>query len=905
MDVSNWNTIFKDLSGGHDPWPWQSRLGDMLADGRWPDTITVPTGAGKTAIITLWLSALVDQVMRSGAPRLPRRLVYVVHSRTIVDQATTEARQLLERLTMASEGTALRTAVLALRSMRTFQDVDGDAPILVRTLRGELARDDSWAEDPTAATIIIGTVDLIGSRLLFSGYGDGPYFRPHYAGLLGVDTLIVHDEAHLTPHFTALLRRISEIQNEASAKSGLPRMGVVTLSATPANVNTTLSGDLPMGTSLNLDSEDLRHEELSKRLTASKSVLFIQVGRERESRLRAFVEQALTFEDRRRPVLLYVSSAKDAQDVARRLRNALRKSDRVRLLTGAMRGIERDDLATDDVFTQFLAGKHLPDGPQQTVYLVSTSAGEVGLDLDAADAIMDLMPPEDLWKRLGPTFDMMQRIVQRFGRVNRSGTWEDSRIILLHTHAAATAETPMPSARAELYEWQESQILRLLGELRSVNGEVDASVIRLSRLMSENGLGLTRSLPFSLPLQPWMFDGLAATSSARHKHSPSHWSRPVALYLHGPEPADPPTVSLIWRSEWPALIREVSRPTHVDFTELVSSAVASEVVKVPVWDTPDLFLKLSELGKPPHIRKGTSIVCVVSPDGSAKARDLAGMVEAVKRDVTAFQNCVIILDPELGGLDEHGVLDPSVTTAVDKTIRGDPVFIVRFEGDSWTCRDCLSAETLPNTWATEKEVISSIGDHYDPVAVETDEDGDVVKFLVRAKVQHDNASHRAYREQTLVDHRMTTRSAAVKLCAHLALPAEVAKAIVLAAEHHDDGKTASIWQDAARPANGTYEQAMAKTPILRPERLQNYRHELGSVVGSDESALVRHLIAAHHRHGRPGFPAKAALLDQKRDYESAGRDLALGHVQGNVDFGYWGLAYLEALVRVSDHHGEG
>jgi hypothetical protein len=41
---------------------------------------------------------------------------------------------------------------------------------------------------------------MIGSRLLFSGYGAGTsYRRAQGTGLIGYNSLIVHDEAHLSP----------------------------------------------------------------------------------------------------------------------------------------------------------------------------------------------------------------------------------------------------------------------------------------------------------------------------------------------------------------------------------------------------------------------------------------------------------------------------------------------------------------------------------------------------------------------------------------------------------------------------------------------------------------------------------------------------------------------------------
>jgi len=49
---------------------------------------------------------------------------------------------------------------------------------------------------------------MVSSRLLFGGYGDGPYSRALHAGLLGNDALVVFDECHLVPAFATLLDNI-------------------------------------------------------------------------------------------------------------------------------------------------------------------------------------------------------------------------------------------------------------------------------------------------------------------------------------------------------------------------------------------------------------------------------------------------------------------------------------------------------------------------------------------------------------------------------------------------------------------------------------------------------------------------------------------------------------------------
>ena len=49
---------------------------------------------------------------------------------------------------------------------------DNDA-IGVSTLRGQFADNAEWRNDPARPAIITGTVDMVGSRLLFSGLAAG------------------------------------------------------------------------------------------------------------------------------------------------------------------------------------------------------------------------------------------------------------------------------------------------------------------------------------------------------------------------------------------------------------------------------------------------------------------------------------------------------------------------------------------------------------------------------------------------------------------------------------------------------------------------------------------------------------------------------------------------------------
>jgi CRISPR-associated helicase Cas3 len=104
----------------------------------------------------------------------------------------------------------------------------------------------------------------------------------------------------------------------------------------------------------------------------------------------------------------YVRSPTDAQRVARELGKRA-SPGQVTMLTGTMRGHERDELVANPVFKRFLASQASRDMPIPTVYLVSTSAGEVGVDLDADAGLLDLVP--------------LDAMVQRLGRVNRTGAF--------------------------------------------------------------------------------------------------------------------------------------------------------------------------------------------------------------------------------------------------------------------------------------------------------------------------------------------------------------------------------------------------------------------------------------------------------------------------------------------------
>ena len=175
---------------GSPPFPWQEELLARFMKGKIERSLDIPTGLGKTAVIAIWL------VARATGASMPRRLVYVVDRRAVVDQASHVA-------------TGLRKKVDDDRNLQRSLGL-GARSLPISTLRGKHVDNKQWLEDPASPAIIVGTVDMIGSRLLFEGYGTSRKMRPYHAGLLGADSLLILDEAHLVPPFEKLIESIAE-----------------------------------------------------------------------------------------------------------------------------------------------------------------------------------------------------------------------------------------------------------------------------------------------------------------------------------------------------------------------------------------------------------------------------------------------------------------------------------------------------------------------------------------------------------------------------------------------------------------------------------------------------------------------------------------------------------------------
>jgi CRISPR-associated endonuclease/helicase Cas3 len=339
---------------GHVPHGYQARI----ALGGLPAVVQAPTGTGKTGVILAWLWRRLYGPDRSG---VPRRLVYALPQRSLVEQVAGEAEDWLANLGLADE-VALHVVM-------------GGA--------GKSQR--QWRLDMHRPAIVVGTVDSLVSKALNRGYGIGRATFPIDFALVTNGAHWVIDEIQLCPESTTTLRQLAAFTRTLGTAEpfGLTCMSATVPEGLLETVDNPVAGDV-----LGILPEE-RTGELALRLAAARTI------RRLSAEPGDYAAIAAAARERHRAgtlTLVVLNTVESARTVFRDLRSG---PSGCTLLHSRFRAVEREQLMSE------ITGQ-----PADRI-VVATQVVEAGIDLNASVLITEAAP----WPSL----------VQRAGRCNRTG----------------------------------------------------------------------------------------------------------------------------------------------------------------------------------------------------------------------------------------------------------------------------------------------------------------------------------------------------------------------------------------------------------------------------------------------------------------------------------------------------
>jgi CRISPR-associated endonuclease/helicase Cas3 len=390
----------------------------QLALEPWPEMLDIPTGLGKTAAVTAaWLYRRL-----AGDQATPRRLIWCLPMRVLVEQIRDNVESWLTR------GKPL------------FEEQGLVAPRAYVLMGAET--EDDWVARPEDPAILIGTQDMLLSRALMRGYGASRYRWPIDFALLHNDALWVLDEVQLMGSGLTTSAQLEGFRRNASMPVALPSRTLWCSATLRTDWLDTVDfrPHLPRCRVLSLPDADRQDPQVVKRLAASKRLVQARARLTalRKSDLKGFTDELCdeiaAAHTGDAPTLVILNRVGRAQEVYGGLRKRLgsaRAGTDLLLVHSRFRGAERARLnmrlraieAHDDVI------------------VVATQAVEAGVDLTSRRLFTELAP----WASL----------VQRFGRCNRGGEYEDAVVHWIDIDAAADAELARPYAAEALHDARE------------------------------------------------------------------------------------------------------------------------------------------------------------------------------------------------------------------------------------------------------------------------------------------------------------------------------------------------------------------------------------------------------------------------------------------------------------------
>lgn len=963
LSTEDFPAFFKAVHDA-EPYLWQRRLLDEVVQSGWPATIAAPTGAGKTAVLDVALFHLALEAAYGETRKAPLRIVFAVDRRVIVDQAHDRAMLIQSRI-KTSDNAVIQKVRAALSSLSR------DQPLHVEQLRGGMPREDDWVRNPSQPTIMCATVDQLGSRLLFRGYGVSRRMAPVHAGLLGEDALILLDEAHLARAFEDTLQGVARWRR--SRKTHLPeRWEVSSLTATPQSNKPSFS----------LQENERAEGDIAKRLDGPQAdkpfkparLVLSPVSSGTGDHAEELAEKAkILAKETAHPApvtAVIVNRVALARRVFDLLRRDMGEECDVILLTGRVRPVERDELIRKYRY-------RLENGSEERMakplFVVATQCIEAGADFDF-DALVTQIAPLDALR-------------QRFGRLNRRGG-------KMHTPAIIIAAKDEVSARANdvvyedrakrTWEWLNAHAVKAASK-----GEADwldfgpsrlDAVIDGDRDEANNCLSVGRDAPV---LRRADVEAFSVTSP------PPYPDPHLPLFLHGDLRVES-DVSIIWRGD----IEDIwSDEVALKEVLYFMPPKSGEALAVPLWQVRRWLA--GEVGQ------ADDIADLPAPAPEEKFLEDEKLVlrwRGPEDDETGLvygsslrPGDTIVVPSSYGGCDNFGWAPRNKEDVIDiadlaaapyegrrAALRLHPAFWDSEASDDMTweefvasldhdgkARDlvedackALGDDEEPSFRASLKKRLEAFSGAknlqvlapYRKADQEEDPKRGIVLFApkgigvaaagIAGEAVTDGDDEGSFRSSALSldQHRKDVEEKACAFAKAVGLPLALVKTLALAGRLHDDGKADPRFQFYLGGGR-TPDEPLAKSDRLRafsekelrrlsdlPER---WRHEALSVriaierlrqnphEAEIDAALALWLVGTHHGYGRPffphddpwddhvwevdGIPLSAAPGPQRLDFEWEGLCWAELFETLKQRYGIWGLAYLEAILRLADH----
>ncbi len=378
--MTDFNNFFKNATN-FEPYDFQRKF---ACDIELPDIINIPTGLGKTECIIIgWLWRKTSEKKSQSNTNTPRRLIYSLPMRTLVEQVYDKVNGWIQKLDLQNEF------------------------ILVKIIGGEA--DEDWDVYPEKNVIMIGTQDMLLSRALNRGYGMSRFRWPVQFGLLNNDSLWVFDEIQLMGNAIKTTVQLDAFRTifGVSKKTKTIWMSATTNKEWLVTVDSSPVAEKRI---LGLSEVDLDNKHISSLIKANKK---IQIREFEPDKVNETAKEIIKSHKEGTRTFAIFNTVKKARDISNAIER-MKPGVPIILIHSQFRDEDRKK-RINLLLTE------------KSSIVVSTQVIEAGVDVSCRILFTELAP----WHSL----------IQRFGRCNRYAEFDDAEITVLYENYDGSKHT--------------------------------------------------------------------------------------------------------------------------------------------------------------------------------------------------------------------------------------------------------------------------------------------------------------------------------------------------------------------------------------------------------------------------------------------------------------------------------